>query len=67
MIVVNDNGEFERSWNEIYASELVLEKENQTDQSATFLDLAIHINNKGLTIKSMTRGMGLKCATKTLK
>ena len=37
LIVVNDNGEFERSWKEIYPEELVLEKENQSDESATIL------------------------------
>ena len=47
LIVVNDNGEFERSWKDIYLSELILEKENQSDQSATFLDLDVHINNGG--------------------
>ena len=45
LIVVNDNGEFERPWKEIYPSEPVFEKENLSDQSATFLDLDIHIIN----------------------
>ena len=59
--------EFQRSWEDIYPAELVLEKANQTDQSSILLDLGIHINNGEFTINSMTRGMCLKCATITLK
>ena len=67
LIVVNDNGEFERSWKEIYPSELVLEKENQSDQSATFLDLDIHINNGEFDYKLYDKRNGFKVRYKNFK
>ena len=36
-------GEFERSHNEIYPEELLLNKENEVDSNATILDIEITI------------------------
>ena len=40
---INDSGEFERSYLDIYPPELELGKENEDDQYASFLDLDISI------------------------
>ena len=42
---INDGGEFQRSYREIYPPELELGRENANDQKATFLDLDISIEN----------------------
>lgn len=44
LCAINDNGEFERTFRNIYPRELELKKENSIDSSATFLDLSIEIN-----------------------
>jgi RecG-like helicase len=47
LIAINDNDEFEKSYEEIYPSALTLKKENINNSSATFLDMNISIiNNK---------------------
>ena len=51
LIILNDGGEFERSWKDIYPEELTLEKENLSDLSATFLDLRISIKNGEIDYK----------------
>ena len=43
LLAINDGGEFERLHNEIYPDELVLNKENNSSDAATFLDLYIKI------------------------
>ena len=45
LMILNDNGEFEKFIAEIYPPELVLKKENTTDNKATFLDLQVEIYN----------------------
>ena len=42
---INDNGEFERSYKEIYPEELELGKENLDESEASFLDLSIKLKN----------------------
>ena len=43
LLAINDGGEFERLHNEIYPDELVLNKENNSSDAATYLDLDIKI------------------------
>ena len=43
LLTLNDNGEFNNSHREIYPQELVLNKENTVNTSATFLDLNIEV------------------------
>ena len=43
LCAINDNGEFEKTFKDIYPSELELKKENSINSSATFLDLSIEI------------------------
>ena len=43
---INDGGEFERCYRDIYPEEMELGKENNSNQEATFLDLNISISNK---------------------
>ena len=43
LIALNDHGEFSRTFKEIYPSELVLNRENEDDQSGTYLALEINI------------------------
>ena len=46
LVSINDNGEFARSFNEIYPTELVLNKENEdSNLSASYLDLNISISD----------------------
>ena len=45
LIAINDGGEFNKSFSEIYPPELSLKKESISDQHATFLDLNITISN----------------------
>ena len=44
LIAINDGNEFENHYNEIYSSELILEKENTSHTETTFLDLHLCIN-----------------------
>ena len=46
LCAINDNGEFERVFSDIYPMEVELTKENSTNSSATFLDLSIEINER---------------------
>ena len=45
LISANDYGEFERSFKEIYPSELTLKKENEVDTEATFYDMEISVQD----------------------
>lgn len=47
---LNDGGEFERCFKEIYPIELELGRENEIDQCASFLDLDIHIENNKFVV-----------------
>ncbi len=51
LIDLNNDGVMERIWKEIYPPELILKKENPTDQKATFLDLNIEIIEKKFVTK----------------
>ena len=46
LCAINDNGEFERTFKDIYPMELELKKENSDQFSATFLDLDIKIDSR---------------------
>ena len=47
LLAINDGGEFERSYLDIYPAELELKKENESNNTATFLDIHLCIvNNK---------------------
>ena len=48
---MNDGGEFERSFGEIYPPELELKKENSNNDQASFLDLDIKVNNRVFDIQ----------------
>ena len=50
LFVINDDGEFERSFRDIYPPELELNKEHCGDK-VSFLDLAITKENRQLTMK----------------
>ena len=45
LITLNDSDEFQRSFSEIYPPELVLKKENTSNDKATFLDMEIIIQD----------------------
>ena len=45
LVAINDNGEFERCYSEIYPPELELKKENIGYSEGTFLDLMIRIRD----------------------
>ena len=49
LLAINDNGEFERNYNNIYPPELQLKKENVDNDSASFLDLQLSITNKNIS------------------
>ena len=51
LLSLNDNGVFSNVWKEIYPPELMLNKENDSDLSASFLDLEITINNNQFEYK----------------
>ena len=51
LIALNDGHEFLKSFKDIYPVEMVLKQENDTDQSASFLDLEINIDDKSFTSK----------------
>ena len=51
LIAINDSKEFEMSFLQIYPSELTLNRENDSDTHATFLDMDIKIENNQLITK----------------
>ena len=51
LLAINDGGEFESNYLDIYPAELELKKENQRDNEATFLDLHLQIINKQIMPK----------------
>ena len=51
LIAANDYGEFERSFKEIYPSELTLKKENEVDTESTFYDLEINVSDRKYNYK----------------
>ena len=44
--VINDRGEIETIYHDIYPQQLVLKRDNRSDTEASFLDLEIKIINK---------------------
>ena len=46
LLAINDGGEFESNYLDIYPAELELKKENQRYNEATYLDLHLQIRNK---------------------
>ena len=51
LIAINDGGEFERSFKEIYPPELELKRENAESSAGSFLDLLITIKNNKFCIQ----------------
>ena len=51
LIAINDGGEFEANFKEIYPSELLLKKENTSCTEATFLDLHLSITDGHIKTK----------------
>ena len=51
LTAINDGGEFERCFRDIYPSELKLKKENVGSLDATFLDLELSITDRKFNIK----------------
>ena len=45
---INDYGEFERSINEIYPPELILNKENNIDTATCFLDMSLTVKDRDI-------------------
>ena len=56
MTALNDCGDFERNFHEIYSSELELKKKNLGYLEGEFLDLMITIKDKKLCTSSLIRG-----------
>lgn len=56
MTALNDCGDFERNFHEIYSSELELKKKNLGYLEGEFLDLTITIKDKKLCTSSLIRG-----------
>ena len=55
---LNDGGEFERCYHEIYPPEMELGKENVSDNAASFLDLNISIiDSLSLLLGYMIKGI----------
>ena len=50
LIVLNFGGEFERNFKEIYPPELILKKENLSNNEGSFLDLQIKVQNNQFSI-----------------
>ena len=50
LIVLNVGGEFERSFKENYPPELILKKENLSNNEGSFLDLQIKVQNNQFSI-----------------
>ena len=51
METLNNKGEIGRNWKKIYPPELILNKENKEDNEASFLDLAINVEDKKFVTK----------------
>ena len=49
LLAINDNGEFEKNYAEIYPPELELKKENDNKDRASFLDFQLTIINNNIT------------------
>ena len=49
LIAINDDGEFEKSFLEIYPPEMELKRENSKDDAASYLDLGLEINEKRIS------------------
>ena len=49
LLAINDNGEFERNYLNIYPSELELKKENITNDTASFLDFQLKIQEGNIS------------------
>ena len=56
MTALNDCGDFERNFHEIYSSELELKKKNLGYLEGEFLDFMITIKDKKLCTSSLIRG-----------
>ena len=50
LCALNDGGEFEKHYGEIYPEEMQLGKENKDNKNASFLDLGISIENKKIDV-----------------
>jgi len=50
LVAINDGGEFEKSFHEIYPAEMELGKENDGTNSASFLDLEISITDNNFKL-----------------
>ena len=46
MVALNDEGEFERSWTDIFPSELQLKMGNKTMQEGSMLDLYLKVSGR---------------------
>ena len=51
LCTLNNKDEIKKHWKEIYPKELILNKENESDNKASFLDLEIGIDNKQYVTK----------------
>ena len=51
LTTLNDSGEFEWSFKEIYPPELVLNKENLSNNERSFLDLLIKVENNQFSMQ----------------
>lgn len=51
LTTLNDSGEFERSFKEIYPPELVLNMENLSNNERSFLDLLIKVENNQFSMQ----------------
>ena len=49
LIALNDDGEFARSFREIYPPEMELKRENHEDTAASYLDLGLEIEDKRIS------------------
>ena len=49
LIAINDDGEFEKSFLEIYPPEMELKRENSKDDAASYLDLGLEIKEKQIS------------------
>ena len=54
---INDGGEFEKHWTEIYPSELELKKENKDNDHVIFLDLDLRSINGKLKLNFLIKEM----------
>ena len=49
LIAINDDGEFEKSFREIYPPEMELKRENSKDDAASYLDLGLEVKAKQIS------------------